>query len=105
MEIKPLSLDEHTLIGLELCAMRERLRILAIRINTFYGKEIGNSGRLAADAVDRFRDVLSDQILQICPKPYESKISSVYHCTERLNALREEKDVQLIGERILGIAG
>ena len=28
MEGKALSLDEHALIGLELCAMRERLRIL-----------------------------------------------------------------------------
>jgi len=105
MEIKPLSLDEHTLIGLELCAVRERLRMLAILINNSYGKEIGNSGRLAADAVDRFRDALSDQILQVCPKPYAAKVSSVYHCSERLNALREENGVQIIGARILGIAG
>ena len=105
MEIKPLSLDEHTLIGLELCAMRERLSILAIRINNCYGKEVGNSGRMAADTVDRFRDALNDQILQICPKPYEAKMSSVYHCSEQLNALREENGVHHIGARILGIAG
>ena len=40
MEGKALSLDEHALIGLELCAMRERLRILAIRIDNSYGKPV-----------------------------------------------------------------
>lgn len=105
MESKPLPIDEHALIGLELCAMKERLSILALRIDHSYGKVIGNSGRKAAAAVDSFREVMNEQVLQACPAPYLGKLSGVYHCTDRLSALRQGNDVQLIGERILGIAG
>jgi hypothetical protein len=104
MEGKALSLDEHALIGLELCAMRERLRILAIRIDNSYGKPVGTVGRQAADAVDSFREVMTGQILQTCPPAYAGTVSGVYHCTERLHALREGRDLKIIGERILGIA-
>ena len=104
MEVKPLSLDEHTLIGLELCAMRERLSILAIRIDNRYGKTIGNVSRKAAEAVDSFREVMTGQILQSCPPAYAGTVSGVYHCAERLQALREDRDLKTIGDRILGIA-
>lgn len=104
MEVKPLSLDEHTLIGLELCAIRERLRILAIRIDSSYGKPVGTVGRSAADAVDAFRDALTGQIMQSCPPAYAGSVSRVYHCTERLQALREDRDLKTIGDRLLGIA-
>ncbi len=105
MDIKPLSLDEHTLIGLELCAIRERLRILAICIDTSYGRPVGTVGRTAADAVDAFREVLTGQVLQSCPPAYAGAVSGVYHCTERLQALREERDLKTIGDRILGLTG
>jgi hypothetical protein len=105
MEPKPLPIDEHALIGLELCAMRERLSILALRIDNSYGKEIGNSGRKAAAAVDSFREVMNEQVERACPTSYAGKLNGVYHCTERLSALRQENDAHFIGARILGIAG
>ena len=103
MDSKPLTLNEHKLIGLELCAIRERLRILAIRIDGSYGRVVGTVGRSAAHAVDAFRDVLTDKIIQTCPPAYVGAIASVYSCTERLQALREERDLKIISDRILGI--
>ena len=104
MELKQLSLDEHTLIGLELCVIRERLRILSLRIDGSYGRAVGTIGRSAAHAVDMFRDVLTDKVLQTCPPAYAGAISTVYSCTERLQALREERSLQNISDRLLGIA-
>jgi hypothetical protein len=104
MTTKNMPLDEHALIGLELCAMSERLWILAGRITNCYGPPVGNLGYLAVEAVDRFRDALSHQLLQVCPKPYEAEVGSVYHCADRLKALRSEHELQIIGQRILGIA-
>ena len=101
---RQLSLDEHALIGLELCAIRERLRILAIRIDACYGTSVGTAGRSAAHAVDTFREVLTGQVLQSCPPAYAGVVSGAYHCTERLRDLREKRDLKTIGERILGIA-
>ncbi len=103
MESKPLSLDEHSLIGLELCAIRERLRILSIRIDGSYGRPVGTLGRSAAHAVDAFRDVLTLQILQSCPPAYLGTVSTVYSCTERLQTLREARGLKTIGDRLLGI--
>ena len=103
MEPKPISLDEHSLIGLELCAMRERLRILAMRIDAGYGRSVGCAGRTAA-AVDAFRDVLTSRVMESCPPAYVGPVAGVYHCTERLQALREERDLKVIGDRLLGIA-
>ena len=105
MEPKPpLPLNEHALIGLELCAIRERLIILASIIGNSYGREVGNAGRKAAAAVDSFREVMNEQVQQACPAPYAGKLTGVYHCTELLSALRQENDVHIIGARILGIA-
>jgi hypothetical protein len=104
IEKKPFPLDEHVLIGLELCAMRERLKILATRIADRYSEEIGRSCRKAADAVDLFREVMNEQVRQSCPAQYAGKVVGIYYCTERLSALREEGAIQLIGARILGIA-
>ena len=103
MEPKPISLDEHSLIGLELCAMRERLRILAKRIGNSHGKHVGNFGSRAADAVDAFREVLTREIMQTCPPAYSGSVSGVYNCTERLQALRDGRDLKIISNRILGI--
>jgi hypothetical protein len=105
MEVKALSLDEHTLIGLELCAIRERLRMISLRIDTSYGRPVGTVGRTAADAVDALREALTRQILQTCPPEYAGTVSSVYQCTERLQALREERDLKTISDRLLGLTG
>jgi hypothetical protein len=56
--------------------MRERLIILALRIDNSYGKEIGNSGRKAT--ADSFREgVLSNYCP--CPDPDRGSIVGKHH--------------------------
>ncbi len=103
MNGKPLPIEEHVLIGLELCAMRERLCMLGIITSNTYGHTMGSSARYAACAIDRLRELLNEHIVATLPQAHAIVASRIYNCTEHLHYLREIDDAARIGYRILGI--
>lgn len=103
MKDMQLPISEHIMIGLELCAMRERLCLLGVKVSGCQDQILRNSARNAAFAIDKLRDLLNEQVISIAPPSHSSIASRIYDCTERLHYLRETDGAQLIGERILGI--